>query len=159
MREIWSYILSNMENLAENRRVRFDYEILDTYEAGIELQGHEVKAVKAGKMRIAGAFAIVRGGEIWLVGAEIDPYQKGNVPADYDPARTRRLLLKREEIAELTGKIKERGLTLLALRVYNKGNLVKIELGLGRGKRGPDKREAIKKREVSREIRRNLRRE
>ena len=145
-----------MTNLSENRKAHFDYEILDIYEAGIELKGHEVKAIKAGKMRIAGAFAIVRGGEIWLLNAEIDPYQKGNVPADYDPARTRRLLLKREEIVELTGRIKERGLTLLPLRVYNKGNLVKIELGLGRGKRGPDKRETIKKREVSREIRRNL---
>ncbi len=148
-----------MENLSENRKARFDYEILDTYEAGVELKGFEVKAVKAGKMRIAGAFAIVRGGEIWLLNAEIDPYQKGNVPPDYDPARTRRLLLKREEITELTGRIKERGLTLLPLRVYNKGNLVKIELGLGRGKRGPDKRETIKKREVSREIRRNLKNE
>ncbi len=145
-----------MTNLSENRKAHFDYEILDIYEAGIELKGHEVKAIKAGKMRIAGAFAIVRGGEIWLLNAEIDPYQKGNVPADYDPARTRRLLLKREEIVELTGRIKERGLTLLPLRVYNKGNLVKIELGLGRGKRGPDKRETIKKRQVSREIRRNL---
>ncbi len=146
-----------MPNLVENRKARFDYNILETYEAGIELKGYEVKAVKAGKMNIAGTFAVVRGGEIWLLGAEIAPYQAGNAPADYDPKRSRRLLLRREEIAELTGKMKERGLTLLPLRVYTKGNLVKLELGLGRGKRGPDKREAIKKRDVQREIGRTLR--
>lgn len=145
-----------MPSLAENRKARFNYNILETYEAGIELKGFEVKAVKAGNMHLTGAFGIVRGGEIFLVGATISPYQVGNTPADYDPARTRRLLLKGKEIAELTGKMKERGLTLVPIRAYNKGNLVKLELGLGRGKRGPDKRETIKKREVSREIGRTL---
>ncbi len=145
-----------MSVLAENRKARFDYEILEMVEAGIELLGQEVKSVKAGYMQIAGTFAVVRGNELYLLNATISPYQQNNVPADYDPTRSRRLLLRREEIATLTGKMKERGLTLVPLRVYTKGNLVKIELGLGRGKRGPDKREAIKKRETKREIERTL---
>lgn len=145
-----------MAALSENRKAWFDYQILETVEAGIELKGFEVKAVKAGNMSIAGAFAVVRGNELWLVGANIAPYQPANTPPDYDPTRSRRLLLRREEIAEFLGKIKEQRLTLVPLRVYNKGNLVKIELGLGRGKRGPDKREAIRKRESKREIERIL---
>lgn len=145
-----------MANLAENRKAWFDYEILEKYDAGVELKGFEVKAVKAGKIDIAGTFAVVRGNEIWLLSANIPPYQPRNTPADYDPKRSRRLLLQRHEIAELIGKMKERGLTLLPLKVYTKGNLVKIELGLGRGKRGPDKRQAIKKRESRREIERTL---
>ncbi len=145
-------------NLSENRKAWFDYQILEKYDAGVELKGFEVKAVKAGKMDIAGTFAVARGNEIWLLGANIPPYQTGNTPADYDPKRSRRLLLQRHEIAELIGKMKERGLTLLPLRVYTKGNLVKIELGLGRGKRGPDKRQAIRKRESQREIERTLKR-
>ncbi|MBI2604262.1 MAG: SsrA-binding protein SmpB [Candidatus Harrisonbacteria bacterium] len=142
--------------LTENRKARFNYTILETYEAGIELKGFEVKAVKAGKMNLTGAFGIVRGNEIWLINADIPPYQPGNTPKDYESSRPRRLLLRAAEIRELIGKMKERGLTLLALRAYTKGNLVKIALGLGRGKRGPDKREAIKKRETGREIARTL---
>lgn len=145
-----------MANLAENRRARFDYEIIETYEAGIELLGSEVKSIKAGKVSLAGAFAVPRGSEIWLINLNIPPYQAGNAPDDYAPDRPRRLLLKSSEIAEMIGKTKERGLTILPLRVYNKGNLVKVELGLGRGKRGPDKREAIRKRETQREIKRTL---
>ncbi len=145
-----------MSNLSENRKAHFNYEILETYEAGIELKGFEVKAVKAGKMDIAGTFAVLRGKEIYLLNANIAPYQAGNVPGDYDPMRARRLLLNRNEISELMGKMKEQGLTLLPLRVYTKGNLIKVELGLGRGKRGPDKRATIKKREVKREIERTL---
>jgi SsrA-binding protein len=145
-----------MEALAENRRARFDYEILETYEAGIELRGFEVKAIKAGKANLAGVFAVPRGNEMWLLNMQVPPYQAGNVPADYKPDRERRLLLKQEEIAEIIGKSKERGLTILALKLYNKGNLVKVLLGLGRGKRGPDKREAIRKRETQREVKRTF---
>ena len=147
-----------MANLAENRRARFDYEILETYEAGIELRGFEVKAIKAGKVSLAGAFAVPRGAEIWLINMDIAPYQAGNAPADYKSDRPRRLLLNKAEIAEMVGKIKERGLTILPLKVYNKGNLLKVELGLGRGKRGPDKREAIKKKDIAREVGRRLKR-
>ena len=148
-----------MTTLSENRRVRFDYTILERVDAGIELFGHEVKSIKAAKMTLAGSFGVVRGNEIYLIGSNIPPYQVGNVSKDYDPTRSRRLLLKREEIIELISKMKERGLTLIPLRVYTKGGLVKIELGLCRGKRGPDKREAIRKREVKREVDRTLKRE
>lgn len=147
-----------MKVLSENRRARFDYEILGTYEAGIELRGYEVKAIKAGQANLAGAFAVPRGEELWLINMSISPYQAGNVPKDYVLDRPRRLLLKRAEIAGLIGKAKERGLTIVALSVYNKGNLLKVELGLGRGKRGPDKRESIKKRESQMEIKRTLKR-
>lgn len=146
-----------MSTFAENRKARFNYNILETYEAGVELKGHEVKAIKAGKLSLTGAFGIVRGNEIWLINAEVPPYQPGNTPKGYESSRPRRLLLKAAEIRELIGKMKERGLTLLPLRAYTKGNLVKIELGLGRGKRGPDKREAIRKRETAREIARGIR--
>ncbi|MDO8584692.1 MAG: SsrA-binding protein SmpB [bacterium] len=145
-----------MATLAEHRKARFNYTILGAYEAGIELKGYEVKAVKAGRMNLGGAFGIVRGNEIWLLNADVSPYQPGNTPKEYESSRPRRLLLRASEIRELIGKMKERGLTLLPLRAYTKGNLVKIELGLGRGKRGPDKREAIKKRETQREIGRTL---
>jgi SsrA-binding protein len=145
-----------MISLCENRKARLDYHILETVEAGIALTGHEVKSIKSGKMTLAGSFGVVRGNELYLIGANISPYQTGNVPKDYDPMRSRRLLLHRAEIMEFIGKMKERGLTLIPLRVYTKGTLVKVELGLCRGKRGPDKREAIKKREAQREIARTL---
>ena len=144
------------KNLSENRKAHFHYEILETHEAGIELKGFEVKAIKNGHMDLAGTFAALRGREIYLLNANIAPYQTGNVPLDYDPTRSRRLLLKKTEISELAAKMKERGLTLVPLRVYNKGNLVKVEIALCRGKRGPDKRAAIRKREVNREIERTL---
>src|SRR3989344_8716666 len=122
-----------MATLSENRKAGFLYNILEKFQAGIELKGFEVKSVKAGRMNIAGCFGVLKGGEIWLVGADIPTYQAGNTPEGYDPKRSRRLLLSRKEINELTGKMKERGLTLVPLRVYNKGNLVKVELGLSRG--------------------------
>lgn len=142
--------------LAENKRAFFDYEILEKYEAGIELLGFEVKSVRAGRANIQNAFAIVRGGELWLVNADIPAYQPKNAPPGYEPTRPRRLLLHREEIKSLIGKIKEKGLTILALKMYNKGQKLKVELGLGRHKKKSDKRETIKKREVQREIRRTL---
>ena len=145
-----------MDVFAENRRARFDYEILDTFEAGIELKGFEVKAIKSGRVSIAGCFAIPRGNELFLVNADIPPYQPKNTPADYDPKRSRRLLLKREEIKELLGKSKASGLTLVPLRMYNKRGDVKVLLGLARPKKKGDKREAIRKRETKREIARTL---
>lgn len=145
-----------MNFYAENRRARFDYQILETFEAGIQLTGHEVKAVKTGKASLAGAFAIARGGEIFLVNAEISPYQPKNAPEDYDPTRARKLLLNQKEIKYLIGKVQEANLTLVALKLYNKGGRIKVALGLARGKKKSDKREAIKKREVQKKIRRSL---
>ncbi len=142
--------------LAENKRVRFDYEIIEEIEAGIELTGFEVKAARAGKMQITGAQAIVRGVEAYLVGTEIAPYQPGNEPDGFDSSRTRRLLLHRQEIERLRGKSEERGLTIVALKVYNKGRRVKVLLGVGRKKKKYDKREKIKKKEAVRKIDRIL---
>ncbi len=143
---------ANMVTLAENRRARFDYEILETCEAGIELTGQEVKSTKVGRMGLVGAHVLIRGGEAYLVGAQIPPYQPMNVPSDYDPARTRRLLLKHEEIQHFVGAFRE-GTTLIPLNAYLKRNLIKIELGLARGKKQKDKREALKKKSALREMR------
>ena len=141
-----------MATLAVNKRAFFDYEILEKFKAGVELTGHETKSAKMGRIKIVGAHAIIRGNEAFLIGAEISSFQPKNAPADYDPSRTRRLLLKSEEIKYLLGKTKS-GLTLVPLGVFTERGLIKIELGLARGKKKHDKREAIKKREAKREIR------
>ncbi|KKT82162.1 MAG: SsrA-binding protein [Candidatus Harrisonbacteria bacterium RIFOXYA1_FULL_48_8] len=145
-----------MSALSENRKAYFNYEILETLEAGIELRGYEVKAVKSGRASITGAFATIKDEQIWLTNADIPPYQPKNTPADYDPQRSRRLLLKKSEITYLIGKLQSERLTVVPLKLYNKGGRIKVELGLARGKRKYEKRETIKKRETQREIRRTL---
>jgi len=146
-----------MKEVARNKRAYFDYEILEKFEAGISLLGREVKSVKSGRINLAGSYAILRGGEVWLVGADIPPYQPRNAPQDYDSQRTRKLLLTEKEIKTLMGEIKGTSLTLVPLRSYIKGRLIKVELGLGKGRKKTDKRELIKKRETEREMRRTLR--
>lgn len=146
-----------MSDLSVNRRAPYDYDILQQYEAGIELRGSEVKAVKAGRMNLAGAFAIVRGGEAWLVNAAVAPYQAKNTPSDYDPARSRRLLLHKTEIRELVGASSEKGLTIVALKAYTSRNRIKLLIGLARRKKKEDKRETIRRREAGREIARAVR--
>lgn len=146
------------ELLAENRRARFDYDITETIDAGIELTGIEAKSAKLGRLNLTGAHAIVRNKSVWLVGARIQPFQPKNAPIDYDPSRTRRLLLSAAQIKTLTGTSKEARIALIPLRARAVRNLVKITLGVGRGKRTADKREAIKKRETDRDIQRALRR-
>lgn len=146
-----------MEQVAiTNRKAHFNYEILDTKEAGIELFGHEVKSLKASHADITGAHVTIRGGEAWLLNMNVRPYQENNVPKDYDPLRPRRLLLTKEEITELETQVRTANLTIVPIRVYSKGRLVKIEIGLGKGKRKADKREAVKKRDAKREIQRAL---
>lgn len=142
-----------MENIAENRRVRFDYAIEDTYEAGVALLGHEVKSAKGGRFQIAGARVLIRGGEAFLVNSHIPPYQPKNTPVDYEEDRSRRLLLTKDEIKSLTGALHEKGRVLIPLRAYLKHGFVKLELGLGRAKKKSDKRETIKKRSHEREMR------
>ncbi|MBI4132099.1 MAG: SsrA-binding protein SmpB [Candidatus Sungbacteria bacterium] len=146
-----------MPVLATSRRAEFDYEILETYEAGLELFGFEVKSVRADRMNLAGAFVLMRGGEAWLVNAAIPPYQAANTPAGYDPERPRKLLLHRRELKELIGKSAQKGLTLVALRVYTKGPRIKIAFGLARRKKTYDKRERIREREDRKKIERTLR--
>jgi len=145
-----------MKTLSENRRARFDYDILETVEAGIELTGPEVKSAKAGHMNISGSYVVIRGGEAWLLNSGIPPYQPKNMPEEYDPSRSRRLLLKKEEINSLAGKIKEKTVTLLPLKSYVKKGYIKLELGLGRGMKKSDKREVLKKKDIEREIQRKL---
>jgi SsrA-binding protein len=146
-----------MSSLAFNKRANFDYEIEEKFEAGIELKGYEVKAVKGGHMQIAGSYAVIRHNEAWLLNSHIPPYQPKNTPKEYDPARSRRLLLTKKETDYLSGKLHEKGLTLLPLEVYTKRGLVKLKLGLGKPLKKSDKREVIRKREVKKEIGRALR--
>ena len=141
---------------ATNEKVWFDYEILETLESGIVLTGQEVKSVKRGSASIKGAYVKILGSEAWLLGTTIPPYQAGNVPAGYDPQRNRKLLLKRSELKYLTGKSQERGLTLVPVKLYNKNGLIKLEIGIGRGKKKTDKRQKIIKRETQRKIERLL---
>lgn len=142
-----------MENITENRKARFDYDITETYDAGIELLGHEVKSAKGGRFQIAGARVLIRGGEAWLVNSHIPPYQPKNMPEGYEEDRSRRLLLTKAEIKELTGSLQEKGYTLVPLRAYLKRGFIKLELGLGRSRKKSDKREVIKKRTHVREMR------
>ncbi|SRR3989338_490562 len=145
-----------MATYADNRKARFDYEILEKYEAGIELLGVEVKSVRGGRMLLEGAFVIVRGGEAFLINAYIPPFQPQNVFADYDPLRNRKLLLTKKEIAALAGSERNKSLTIAPIALYNKGKKIKVEIALVRGKKKRDKREDIKKREVGRELRRMM---
>jgi SsrA-binding protein len=145
---------SKPDLLAENRRARFDYDIIDYYVAGIELEGHEVKSVKTGHGSLQGSYVIIRGGEAWLINCTIPAYQQNNVPPEYDPSRTRRVLLKKDEIKELQGTLKEKSIALLPLKFFSKGGLVKVELGVGRARKDHDKRDLLKKRDAEREMRR-----
>jgi len=143
-----------MANYAENRKARFNYEFLEKYETGIELLGTEVKSVRGGQMSLEGAFVIIRGGEAFLINANIPPYQVKNTPKDYDALRNRKLLLTKKEIAELAGSEKNKSLTIVPISVYNKNRKIKVEIALVKGKKKFDKRETIKKRETDRELRR-----
>ena len=147
-----------MGNYAENRKAKFNYEILEKYEAGIALLGVEVKSVRGGRMSLEGSFVIVRGGEVFLINANIPPYQPNNAPKDYDPLRNRKLILTKKEINELANTDRQ-GLTIVPLSVYNKGRKIKVSIASVKGKKKRDKRETIKKRETDREIRRTLKRE
>jgi SsrA-binding protein len=141
--------------IADNRRARHDYELLDRFEAGLVLTGTEVKSLREGRVSIQQAYADVREGEAWLVGAEIAVYGHGNI-ANHDPDRPRKLLLHRGEISSLIGKIKERGLTVVPTRLYWKDGRAKVELALARGKEQRDKRRDIARREADRQIQRAL---
>ena len=142
--------------LSEHKKAYFDYEILEKFEAGLELLGFEVKSVIKGNAHLEGARVLIRGEEAYVVGLTIPPYQQKNTPAGYEPDRTRRLLLHKKEIAHLAGKQKEQGLTLVPIKLYNKRHKVKLEFAVARGKKKFDKREVIKKRETKRRIERSL---
>ncbi len=145
-------------SLIQNKKAYFDYEIVEKYEAGIELLGFEVKSLKKGQGSLIGSYVIVRGKEAFIMNMNIPPYQPANTPADYNPLRNRKLLLTKDEIESLEKAEVQKGLTIAPLSVYNKGNKLKIELGIARGKKKFDKRESIKKRETDIEIRREFKR-
>ncbi|MFH1036650.1 MAG: SsrA-binding protein SmpB [Patescibacteria group bacterium] len=146
-----------METIAENKKAYFNYEITDKFEAGIALTGQEVKSARAGHIGLKGAYVVIdRNGEVFLIGANIPPYQPKNAPSDYRQDRSRKLLLKKREIDYLIGKSKQKGLTLIPLNVYNKNGKIKIEFGIGKGKKEFDKREVVKKRDIKEEIEREL---
>jgi len=142
----------------ENKKIFHDYTILETYEAGISLKGHEVKAIKTGRVSIRGAYVKIINEEAFLIGATIPPYQPDNTPASYDPERSRKLLLKKKEIMTLIGKGKHKGLTIVPIRLYNKKGKIKLAIGVAQAKRKKDKREILKKREVKRNIEREVKR-
>lgn len=133
-----------------------EYEILEEYEAGIELLGLEVKSLRAGTAKLEGSHVVVRGNEAYIVGMVISPYQPANTPKEYDPNRTRKLLLTHKEIATIAGAEGQKGLTVVPLSVYNKGGKLKIKIAVARGRKKYDKRAVLKKRDTERDIRRTL---
>ena len=141
--------------IANNKKARFDYFILETFECGIELFGTEVKSLRLGQCSIKESWVEIKHGEVFINGMHINPYEKGNI-FNKDPLRVRKLLMHRQEIRRLVGKIKEKGLTLVPLQVYFKGSLVKVEIGLARGKKLYDKREDIAKKDARREMEREF---
>ena len=146
---------TNEKNITVNRKARHEYTILQTYEAGIALQGTEVKALRQGKANLVDSYATIKENEVWLVSAHISPYEQGNIN-NHEPTRTRKLLLNRSEIRKLIGKTKEKGLTLIPLRLYFKNGKVKVELALAKGKKVYDKREAIAKKDLQRNQERRI---
>jgi len=142
--------------LADNRQARFNYEIIETYEAGIELVGTEVKSIKNGQANMQDAFAIVRKGQIMLLNMHVSPYQATSHLFNHEPTRTRRLLMHRQEIRKLIGKVEQKGLTMVPLKLYLKNGWIKVDLALVRNKKLHDKREDIKKREDKRDMARAM---
>jgi SsrA-binding protein len=143
--------------VASNRKAFHDFFIDETYEAGIALVGTEVKSLREGRINLRDSYAEVKDGELYLVGVHISPYEQGNI-WNHDPLRRRKLLLHKDEIRRLTGKVNERGYTIVPTRVYFKGGRAKVEIGLARGKRLYDKRTDLAKREADREVEREFRR-
>lgn len=141
--------------IANNKKARFDYFILETFECGIELFGTEVKSLRLGQCSVKEAWVEIKNGEVFINQMHINPYEKGNI-FNKDPLRVRKLLMHKSEIRRLVGKIKEKGLTLVPLQVYFKGSLVKVEIGLAQGKKKYDKRESIAKNDQRRDFERNF---
>ncbi len=142
--------------LIEHKKARLNYEVLEEFEAGLELLGLEVKSLRAGQGKLEGSHVIVRGGEAYVVGMHIPPYQPLNTDKDYDPDRSRKLLLSKKEIASLSAQDSQKGLTIVPLKVYNKGKVLKVSIAIARGRKAHDKRAVLKERDTKREIERTL---
>lgn len=145
-----------MAEYATNPRANFNYEILETIEAGIVLEGHEVKSVKTGKASIKGSYVKIYNNEPFLVGATVSPYQPANTPKNYDPQRSRKLLLSKQEISKFIGLSQSQGLTLIPLKFYDKRGKIKLLIGVAKGKKKYDKRETIKKKDLARAKQRGI---
>ncbi len=148
----------SLKIVSDNRQARHEYEILETYEAGIELRGTEVKSIRAGKVNLRDGFALVRDGEVFLLNVHVSPHETTNQVFNHDPRRTRKLLLHRQEIRKLIGKVEQQGLTLVPLKMYLKKGRVKVDLALVRGKKLHDKREDLKRRQDQRDMERAMKR-
>ncbi|MFZ2970870.1 MAG: SsrA-binding protein SmpB [Minisyncoccia bacterium] len=146
-----------MKILALNKRANFDYEILEKLEGGLVLSGSEVKSIKTGHINLKGSYVTIIKSELFLTNANIPAYQPKNMPEDYDANRSRKVLIRKRQIKSLVGKISQKGLTLVPIKVYSKHGLIKLEFGIGKGKKKMDKREDIKKREDKLQIQRALR--
>ncbi|MFA5867459.1 MAG: SsrA-binding protein SmpB [Actinomycetota bacterium] len=142
-----------MKTVATNKKAFHDYFIEETYEAGMQLKGTEVKSLRAGRANLKDSFGRISGNEVFVLNLHISPYEQGNI-ANHEPTRERKLLLNKAEIGRLTGKVKERGYTLIPLKIYFKHGLAKVEIGLGKGKAQYDKRHTIAEKEARREMER-----
>ena len=142
--------------ISDNRQARFNYHIIETYEAGVSLQGTEVKSIREGKVNLRDGYALIRNDEAWLLNVHISPYQKAGEFFNHEPRRSRRLLLHKQEIRKLIGKVEQQGLTLVPLRMYFKRGWVKVDIALAQGKKLYDKRESIKQRDDKRTMQRVL---
>lgn len=138
---------------AENRKARHDYDILESFDGGLELLGHEVKSIRDGGARLAGSYIGFRGNELWLIGVHVSVYSKAGKMDFYNPTRDKKILLRRQELNSLIGKIQQKGLTLVPLSLYSRGRHIKLSFGLCRGRKSYDKREKLKKRDIEREVR------
>jgi SsrA-binding protein len=145
--------------IADNRQARYLYEILETYEAGIQLSGTEVKSIRAGKVNLKDGYALLRNGEAVLINVHISPYEASGQYFNHEPRRTRKLLLHRKEINKLIGQVEQKGLTLVPLKLYFKRGWIKVSIGLGKGKKLHDKRESTKRRDDQREMARAMKRD
>lgn len=156
IKNTWICYSYRMATLVQNKKAAFNYEIAEKFDAGIELFGFEVKSLRASQGSLEGSYVTIRGGEAFLLGAHIPPFQVKNTPTEYDPIRNRRLLLTKKEIGVLAEVEGKKGLTIVPISVYSIGRKIKVELGVARGKKKFDKRETIKKRDTDREIRRTI---
>jgi SsrA-binding protein len=145
-----------MKIFSENKKGHFDYNVLENFEAGMVLFGQEVKSIKTGHINLSGSYITIRGAEPFLVGVKVPPYQPNNVGADYNENREKKLLLNKKEIDYLMGKSSQKGFSLIPLKIYEKHGRIKLEFGLAKGKKKFDKKEKIKKRDIERDINREL---
>ncbi|GAX37439.1 SsrA-binding protein SmpB [Nodularia sp. NIES-3585] len=142
--------------ISDNRQARYLYEILETFEAGVELVGTEVKSIRAGRVNLQDGYALIRNGEAWLINVHISPYNASSQYFNHEPRRTRKLLLHSKEIRKLIGKVEQEGLTLVPLKMYLKRGWVKVSIALGKGKKLHDKRESLKRRQDQRDMQRAM---